>query len=87
MRANGRAVRSYEIPALSQVWETMKDWVRSTFTPEKKAEVILTVGTLILIGYFAFVSYQGLQHYTIAGFGNSLSFGLGHLKSAPLFGG
>lgn len=87
MMANGRVLGSHEIAALSEVWEAMKVWFRTTFTPEKKAEVILTAGTLMLIGYFAFVSYQGLQNYTVTGFGKGISFGLGHLNTTALFGG
>lgn len=79
MRVNGRVVRGHEIPSLSEVWEVMKAWVRSTLTPDREVEAAFAAGTLLFIGYFAFVTYQGSQNLTFSGLGESLSFGLVHL--------
>jgi hypothetical protein len=85
MRANGRAVRGREIPSLSEVWETIKAWVRSTLTPKRELEAAFAAGTLLFVGYFAFLAYQGSQNLTFSGLGESLSFVLAHLApSLPL---
>ena len=85
MRANGRVVRGHEIPSLSEVWEAMRAWVRSTLTPKREVEAAFAAGTLLLIGYFAFVTYPGSQNLTFSGLGESLSLALAHLApSHPL---
>ena len=68
MQTNGTVVREFEIPTLSELWEAVKDWATRILTPERKAEAALTAGTLLLMGYVAFVVCQGLESYAIAPF-------------------
>ena len=55
MKTDGTVIHGLGIPALSEVWETVKDWAERVLTPEKKPEAALTAGTLVLMGYVAFV--------------------------------
>ena len=68
MKTDGTVIQGFGIPTLSEVWEMVKDWAERLLTPEKKAEVILTAGTLVLMGYVAFVVCHGLENYTMAPF-------------------
>ncbi len=68
MQTLGTVVRGLELPTLSEVLERVKDWAQRVLTSENKAEAALTAGTLVLMGYVAFVVCQGLEHYTISPF-------------------
>jgi hypothetical protein len=68
MQTNRTVTRGFETPSLSEVWEVVKDWVERLLTSEKKPEVALTAGTLMLLGYVVFVVHQGLVNRTILGF-------------------
>jgi len=68
MQTNGTVIREFEIPTLSEVWHSVKDWVDRLLTSERKAEASLTAGTLVLLGYVASVVCHGLENYTIAPF-------------------
>ena len=67
MQTNGTFINGSEIPTLSEVWERVKDWAERVLTSENKAEAALTAGTLVLMGYVAFVVCQGLENYPIVG--------------------
>ena len=60
MQTISRVIRGFEIPTPSEVWELVKGWAERRLAPERKIEVALTVGTLVLIGYVAFVVQRGL---------------------------
>jgi hypothetical protein len=68
MQTNGTVIHGMKIPTLSEIWETVKGWSERVLTPERKAEAVLTGGTLILMGYVAFVVRMGLESYAIAPF-------------------
>ena len=68
MQTKGTAVHGLEIPTLSEVCQMVKEWTHRALTPEKRAEAALTAGTLVLMGYVAFVVCHGLENYTIAPF-------------------
>ena len=68
MQTNGTVSHGLEIPTLSEIWETVKEWAARTLTPERKAEAALTAGTLVLMGYVAFVVSRGLENYALAPF-------------------
>lgn len=68
MQTSGSIVRGFELPTLSEVVERVKDWAQRVLTSEKKAEAALTAGTLVLMGYVAFVACQGLEHSMISPF-------------------
>ena len=68
MQTNGTVIHGLGIPTLSEVWEMMRDWAERVLTPERKAEGALTAGTLVLMGYVAFVVCRGLESYAIVPF-------------------
>ena len=68
MQTNGTVVKGFELPTLSEVLKRVKDWAERVLTPENKAEAALTAGTLVLMGYVAFVVCHGLENYTMAPF-------------------
>jgi hypothetical protein len=68
MQTNETAIRELEIPTLAEIWERVKHWAERVLTSEKKAEAALTAGTLVLMGYVAFVVCRALEDYTIASF-------------------
>ena len=53
------------IPLHPTVWQRVQVWARSTLTPERIAEVVLAVTTLVLSGVLFFALYRGLQHYMV----------------------
>ena len=60
-----RRVPAQVIPLHPTVWQRGKVWARRTLTPERIAEVVLAVTTLVLSGVLFFALYRGLQHYTV----------------------
>ena len=67
MQTNGTVIHGLRIPKLSEIWQVVRDWADRSLTSERKAEVALTAGTLVLLGYVAFVVHQGLENSTIVG--------------------
>jgi len=67
MQTKGTVIDGIRIPTFSEIWETVKDWVDRSLTSERKAEAALTAGTLVLLGYVAFIVHQGLENSTIVG--------------------
>jgi hypothetical protein len=60
-----RRVPAQVIPLHPTVRQRVRGWARRTLTPERVAEVILAVTTLVLSGVLFFALYNGLQHYTV----------------------
>jgi hypothetical protein len=60
-----RRVPAQVIPLHPTVRQRVRGWARRTLTPERVAEVVLAVTTLVLSGVLFFALYQGLQQYTI----------------------
>ena len=60
-----RRVPGQVIPLHPTVRQRVRGWARRTLTPERVAEVVLAVTTLVLSGVLFFALYQGLQQYTI----------------------
>ena len=60
-----RRVPGQVIPLHPTVRQQVRGWARRTLTPERVAEVILAVTTLVLSGVLFFALYQGLQNYMI----------------------
>ena len=53
------------IPLYPTVWQRRRAWVRTTLTPERVADIILGVTTLLLSGLIFYVLYHGIQNYRI----------------------
>ena len=60
-----RRVRGQVIPLHPTVRQRVRGWARRTLTPERVAEVVLAVTTLVLSGVLFFALYHGVQHYMI----------------------
>ena len=60
-----RRISAQVIPLHPTVWQRVQVWARSMLTPERIAEVVLAVTTLVLSGVLFFALYRGLQHYTV----------------------
>ena len=60
-----RRVPAQVIPLHPTIRQRVQVWARSTLTPERIAEVVLAVTTLVLSGVLFFALYRGLQHYTV----------------------
>ena len=67
MQTNGTIIDGLRIPTFSEIWETVKDWADRSLTSERKTEAALTAGTLVLLGYVAFIVHRGLENSTILG--------------------
>jgi hypothetical protein len=53
------------IPLHPTVLQRVRVWARSILTPERIAEVVLAVTTLVLLGVLFFALYRGLQYYMV----------------------
>ena len=60
-----RRVPAQVIPLRPTVWQRVQVWARRTLTPERVAEVVLAVTTLVLSGVLFFALFHGLQNYTV----------------------
>jgi hypothetical protein len=67
MPANATIIRDHGVPTLSHAWDMIRKWFRKLATAEKKADAVLAVGTLALIGYVLFVMNQAFRNATIIG--------------------
>ncbi|KPK21216.1 MAG: hypothetical protein AMK69_22265 [Nitrospira bacterium SG8_3] len=67
MQTNGTVIDGLRVPTFSEIWEAVKDWANRSLTSERKAEAALTTGTLVLLGYVAFILHRGLENSTIVG--------------------
>jgi hypothetical protein len=53
------------IPLYPTVWQRSKAWIRTAFTSERVADIVLVVTTLLLSGLLFYVLYHGVQNYQI----------------------
>ena len=49
-------------------WETVKGWVKSTFTKERIREAALCAATVSLIGVVVLSLHRAMESYVIMGF-------------------
>jgi len=66
MTTNARVLTTHE--AITQDWETVKEWAKATFTKERIREAALCAATVSLIGVVALSLHSAMENYIILGF-------------------
>ena len=66
MRTHGLVVRGHEIPTVSTILHTVKEWAREQVTEEKVAAAVIVAGTLLAWGFLLMAFYQAHQNYPLA---------------------
>jgi hypothetical protein len=66
MTTNARVLTTHE--AIHPDWETVKGWVKSTFTKERIRDAALCAATLSLIGVVVLSLHRAMENYIILGF-------------------